>query len=382
MDYFRTDVKVGVFIFVALVLFVGAALVVGGVGEWFTTTQEYTVLLPNANLLRRRAKVSYAGSPVGEVTAIAVHSNEIWKRQYPTYPVAVTIAVRGALTIREDVRVEMRTDGFIGDRYLDIAPGAGQPLAPEQPILGAIGGVEGVLMSLSGLGGGIGEVSDALRGILAGGVQEQSLPMALGSLRHFLDDLRPRLIDLTGTLIDLTQSVKQEMAALNSKAGHSLTGLDTAVTDNSADLKRLMRELQASLGEVNKTLTTAQATLTSAKGFIHTTQGDTTRLLVSLRELSGTMQRQTETTLASLQQVLARLDTLLAHNDRNLYSSLEDLRDTTESLKAAARQVQANPAVLVWGTPTPAGPDPAATSEAATRVLQDRGRIGRYDKLQ
>ena len=65
------------FIFVALVLLVVAALTIGGVGDWFAPTQQYTVLLPNANLLRRRAKVSYAGSLVGEVTAITVHTNAV-----------------------------------------------------------------------------------------------------------------------------------------------------------------------------------------------------------------------------------------------------------------------------------------------------------------
>ena len=58
MEYFRSDVKVGAFILVALVLLVAAAIVVGGMGDWFAATQQYTVLLPNANLLRRRAKVS------------------------------------------------------------------------------------------------------------------------------------------------------------------------------------------------------------------------------------------------------------------------------------------------------------------------------------
>ena len=45
MEYFRPDVKVGVFIFVVLVLLVAGAITIGGVGEWFATTQEYTVLI-------------------------------------------------------------------------------------------------------------------------------------------------------------------------------------------------------------------------------------------------------------------------------------------------------------------------------------------------
>ncbi|MGE3537535.1 MAG: MlaD family protein [Candidatus Tectimicrobiota bacterium] len=382
MDYFRADVKVGVLIFIALVFFIVAAIVVGGVREWFTPAQQYTVLLPNANLLRRRAKVSYAGSPVGEVMAITVHDNALWKQHYPNYPVATTIVVRSNVTLRTDARVEMRTDGFIGDRYLDIAPGYGQPLAPEQPILGSIGGVEGILMGLSGLGGGLGEVSAALRGILAGGSQEQSLPMTLGSLRQLLDDLRPQLVDLAQALTGLTSNVQQDITSLSSKAIRTMEGLDQAVAENSIALQRLMRELHTSLGTVNTTMTAAQATLASAKTLLHSTQGDSTRLLAQLRDLSGTLQRQTHATLASLQQALARLDGLLAHNDRNLYSSVEALRDTAESLQAAARQVRANPAVLLWGTGTPPDTEATRPADAAIRALQDRGRVGRYDKLQ
>ena len=152
MEYFRTDVKVGVFIFVVLVLLVAGAVTIGGVGDWFAATQQYTVLLPNANLLRRRAKVSYAGSLVGEVTAITVHTNAVWKQAHPGYPVAITIVVHEEMALREDVRVELRTDGFIGERYLDIVPGSGLPLPPGSVILGAIGGVEGIVASLSGPG--------------------------------------------------------------------------------------------------------------------------------------------------------------------------------------------------------------------------------------
>src|SRR5919108_2806002 len=123
MEYFRAEVKVGAFIFVSLALLVFAAIVVGGLGQWFATKHRYTVLLPNANLLRHRAQVSYAGTPVGQVVALAVRSEAARAQQHAEYPVAVTIAVQSDLPLREDARVEMRTDGFLGDRYLDIAPG-------------------------------------------------------------------------------------------------------------------------------------------------------------------------------------------------------------------------------------------------------------------
>ena len=382
MEYFRPDVKVGAFIFVALVLLVAAAIVVGGVGDWFAATQEYTVLLPNANLLRRRAKVSYAGSPVGEVTAVTVHMDEIWKQQHPSYPVAVTIVVRGSVLLREDTRVEMRTDGFIGERYLDIAPGSGEPVPSGGVIVGSIGGVEGIIASLSGFGSGFGELSEALRGLLGDVSGEQSLAMTLRSLHQLLEELRPHLLELTVTLNDFLSSAKQDIASTSARTGRTLEGVDRAVAETSTELKRLMRELHTSLGEVKKTMAAAQQTLATAKTLLNTTQGDTTKLLVSLRDLSRSLQRSTDETLAGLQRTLARVDEVVAHNDRNLSMTVEHLRDTAADLKAAARQVRTNPAVLLWGSGGQKESDARSTSDATTRALQDRGRVGRYDKLQ
>jgi phospholipid/cholesterol/gamma-HCH transport system substrate-binding protein len=381
MEYFRPDVKVGVFLFVVLVLLLAGAITIGGVGDWFAATQQYTVLLPNANLLRRRAQVSYAGSPVGEVTAVMVHSNIAWQQAHPGYPVAVTIVVREEVGLRADARVELRTDGFIGERYLDIVPGSGPPLPPGSVILGAIGGVEGIVASLAGLGGGVGELRGALRG-LTDPTGEQSIPAALGSLRQLLEELRPHLFELTGLLKEFLVSAQQHIAATSDQAERTLGHLDVAISSNSTELQRLIHEIHASLGEVNKTLTATQKTLATATTVLNTTQGDAQKLLVRLQDLSGNLQRSTEKTLTVLHRVLVHVDEIIAHNDRNLYTSVEYLRDATENLKAAARQVRTNPSVLLWGNGNQQAPDAPNGADATPRILLDRGRVGRYDKLQ
>src|SRR5919202_1749538 len=362
MEYFRPDVKVGVFIFVVLVLLIAGAITIGGVGDWFAATQEYTVLLPNANLLRRRAQVSYAGSPVGEVRAITVHTDELWKQQHPGYPVAVTMVVRGSVLLRQDARVEIRTDGLIGEHYLDIAPGSGDPLPPGGVIVGAIGGVEGIIASLSGVGSGFGEISEKLRGLLGDVSEEQSLALTIGSLRQLLEELRPHLLELTVTLNDFLIRAQQDIASTSARAGRTLEGVDSAMAETSTELKRLMRELHASLGEVKKTMLAAQQTLATAKTLLNTTQGDTTKLLVSLRDLSGSLQRSTDETLAGLQRTLARVDEVVTHNDRNLYMTVEHLRDTAADLQAAARQIRTNPSVLLWGSGSQQESDARSTS--------------------
>jgi chromosome segregation ATPase len=177
-------------------------------------------------------------------------------------------------------------------------------------------------------------------------------------------------------------SAQQNLATTSEKAERTLGHLDTAIIDNSTELKRLLGEFHASLGEFNKTMTATQKTLATASTVLNTTQGDAKKLLVSLQDLSGNLQRRTEETLTALHRVLVHVDEIIAHNDRNLYTSIEYLRDATENLRAAARQVRMNPSVLLWGTGNQQEPDAPDGADAATRILQDRGRVGRYDKLQ
>jgi ABC-type transporter Mla subunit MlaD len=275
----------------------------------------------------------------------------------------------------------MRTDGFIGDRYLDIVPGHGPPLPPGSVILGSIGGVEGLVASLAELGGGIGELGGALHGLIDP-TGAQSVPATLGSLRQLLEELRPRLFALTGMLQDVLISAQQNIASTSDKAGRTLERLDSAITENNTALQRLIGEFHTSLGEFNKTMTATQKTLATATTVLNTTQGDTKKLLVSLQDLSGNLQRRTEETLTVLHRVLVHVDEIIAHNDRNLYTSVEYLRDATENLKATVRQIRANPSVLLWGNSNQKEPDTPSGSDATTRILQDRGRVGRYDKLQ
>jgi hypothetical protein len=129
-------------------------------------------------------------------------------------------------------------------------------------------------------------------------------------------------------------------------------------------------------------MTAAQKTLATANAALTTTQGDAKKLLVSLQDLSGNLQRRTEETLTVLHRVLVHVDEIIAHNDRNLYTSIEYLRDAAENLRATARQVRMNPSVLLWGSGSQKEPDAPNGSDATTRILQDRGRVGRYDKLQ
>lgn len=367
MEYFRVEVKVGVFIFLSLVLLTIAALVVGNVGAWFTEKHVYTVWFKNANLLHRRAKVAYAGYPVGEVTDVIVHHEP----QHVAYPVAVTLVVRAEVVIPEDSRIELKTDGFIGDHFIDIIPGRGQPLPSGGTIHGVIGGLEGTLASVSE-GAGIGDLLGSLHTLIADASQPQSIPATLGSVHQLVEELRPRVNAVMVALDTLLGSLKQDVSSISDKAGQTLTSIDKTIVATGTDLKPL-------LSDVRTTLAQARQTLQSADTLLGTTKTEATRLLTDLQKLTSSVQRDTAATLERLQKVLARANDIVVQNDRNLYTSIENLRDTLDNLKVASQQVRTNPSVLIFGKRTDAND---TTDPNVTRVLRDRGRVGRYDKVQ
>ncbi len=133
MEYFRQQFQVGAMLVAALALLVLAALSVGSIGAWLSPKHQYTILFRNSGLLPNGAIVSYAGLPVGQVHGFRMRSVEERQQQYPDYAVAVDVKVLDSVPVRTESQVEMKTDGMIGDPYIDILPGMGPPLRPTAP---------------------------------------------------------------------------------------------------------------------------------------------------------------------------------------------------------------------------------------------------------
>jgi phospholipid/cholesterol/gamma-HCH transport system substrate-binding protein len=373
MEYFRADVKVGVFILVSLALLVFAAISVGRIGEMFADKQYYTVLFPNANLFTTGTRVGYAGLPVGHVAAVALRSDVERARQYQAYPVALTLAVKAGVVLHEDARVEMKTEGLIGDRFLDIIPGTGPPLAPGSTIIGTVGGVDGMLASLAGVPGGVEGLLASLQTLLTDTSRPDSIPGTLANVNRAIGELVPHVASLTTAITALSKQVQLEVVSISGKAGQTLESANATLKDNRPGLQRLVNELNTSALEARRTLDAARQLLDASKG-------DVARLLQGANGLVENLQHTTKTLTAQVQQLLSGVNQLVVQNDHNIYATIENLRDTAGNLEATTELLRANPAVLLWGTGGDNGSKPAQASQNNTQTLRDRGRIGRYDR--
>jgi phospholipid/cholesterol/gamma-HCH transport system substrate-binding protein len=121
----RTRSRVGIIVFAALVLFAGAAVVVGGKMGFFLRRTSYFARFPNSQGLVAGGQVRLAGVTVGAVREI-----EVPKKPGQDLTIHFDIERKYQHLVKTDSRVEIKTIGLLGDKYLEVAPGS-----PEKPDL-------------------------------------------------------------------------------------------------------------------------------------------------------------------------------------------------------------------------------------------------------
>ncbi|HEX7117372.1 MAG TPA: MlaD family protein [Longimicrobiales bacterium] len=122
-----SQVRVGAFLIVALAILAYAVYRVGDLFDVFADRYTIVTLVSRADGLLEGAPVTLAGQRVGQVEAIEFLPVD-------TRPENLSIQLSINDDIREHVRADsyaqVRTQGLLGDRYVDIAPGS-----PAQPIV-------------------------------------------------------------------------------------------------------------------------------------------------------------------------------------------------------------------------------------------------------
>ncbi len=111
------ELKVGVFVLAAILLLVGMVVKAGDL--YLKPGYSLRLVLDSVNGIEKGSSVRLAGVPIGEVKSIrAVRSAE-----GDTHAEAEAYIVDGVL-IEEDAELRVGTMGFLGEKYIQIMPGA------------------------------------------------------------------------------------------------------------------------------------------------------------------------------------------------------------------------------------------------------------------
>jgi phospholipid/cholesterol/gamma-HCH transport system substrate-binding protein len=203
-------VRVGILLVVATLLLAYGIFRVGAVFDIFARRYEITTLVPSGLGLREGAPVTLAGQRIGQVKRIdfiPVHQ----KTGENNLRLVLAISQEVQDQIRRDSRAFLRTQGLLGDRFVDIAPGS-----PGAPILQP--GDTLIAGRAPDLDEFIGQAADALdqaTGIVVG-LQEltSGLVRGEGTVGRMLQD-EQLYVSLTAS----TQELRRTLADINRADG-------------------------------------------------------------------------------------------------------------------------------------------------------------------
>ncbi|HEX9082087.1 MAG TPA: MlaD family protein [Holophagaceae bacterium] len=302
MNFEKQDVRLGLFVLVALGLFLGL-LVFKNARAVVQKTYPLRVRLDSMEGLAPGSEVDLKGYPIGSVDQIEMRQEGV------EYHFLATLSIRADIRLWKGTRALVASKG-LGSGFLDLQ----LPDPAERKVVLAPGdqipGDQGVSI------GGVLDKADRLLDTLNGSVEELRDRIRTHGLGDVLDH----------------PSVKQALQALN-----------TTLQEFQALAKEgrgLVGHADRSMGEADKAIADLDASLAVTRGLLETRKPELDRIVVSLA--------------STLQQADALLSQFRAEDQPELEASLKTLRRSLDSVEELLQILKQKPSRVVWGTPSEA----------------------------
>ncbi|MGB5660673.1 MAG: MlaD family protein [Thermoanaerobaculia bacterium] len=303
-----STIRAGLFLIIALGLFVIGSLWVAGIHPGGSERVSYEVLMKSSGGVRQGDPVRIAGLEVGRVQAVDLRSGVEW-------PVLFRIGLDATIPVTAAASARLTTDGLLGSPYLEVDPGpaGGPPLSPDTPIIGL------EVVSTADAMSGIGQLSDR-----AG--------VALDEVTVLLQSLSAR----TGPLLERFELLMsdQNLASIS----ESLTAMRDTMQEAGPRLTSLMTRLD----ELAIELETGVAGIPDLTGDLQGLVGDLRTALGPDGERLSSLLDSAGDSMSSMQMNKGELDAMV-----------RDLRLATANLKAFTESIKERPSAIVRGSKGP-----------------------------
>jgi len=120
MKKVSVELIVGLFLVVGFAAVTYLSVVISGVSSFGSDGYQLMAKFENSSGLKRGAVIEIAGVKVGQVTSIHLDPE--------TQESVVWLEIEKAVEVQDDAVASIRTAGIIGDKYIKISTGGGDPL--------------------------------------------------------------------------------------------------------------------------------------------------------------------------------------------------------------------------------------------------------------
>lgn len=313
MDQKREEIKVGLMVTLAVLLFLAALIFVGGVNIFRRSQASYTSYFKFAGGLEPGSFVRFGGLKVGTVQAAGIDPQDSTR-------IRVRLQVAGGTPIRANSRARISTLGFLGENYVEVSPGTRE--APILPPGSEIPSTEIVQLA---------DVFNNANNVTV-------------NANKLINDLDDRFLILADNGNQLLENLKDVVGPESRQ--HLASGLATAdaiLADSRPQVKNTLANLEAASKKLGPAIENANAAITRADTLI----GNYNTLAVENRAAIHNALLTLQNSLVDARRLVADLDDSLMSNRENLDETLENIRATSENLKEFTDTIKRRPFSLV-----------------------------------
>jgi phospholipid/cholesterol/gamma-HCH transport system substrate-binding protein len=272
MPQMNAEAKVGLFVFIAIGCLVVMAMWLGGLRLGGEDGFEVLVSFPSAAGIDEDAYVAIAGVQVGRVKHITLVDNKA----------RLTLVIRRGVRVGEDFTAVMKTSGLLGEKYVELVPGA-----PDAKALGD--GEEltrvGTYTDIDRLIGVLEEVAVDIKGVT-------------GALKSVLsEEGGERLGNILVNIEELTDGINKLVKTNDKKLSSVMTSMDEFFEGLSKESPSILKGLRDASDSLNEIIAENRGGLKEG----------VESLKVASKKLETAMENIGET-LSSIQNVAGKID--------------------------------------------------------------------------
>jgi phospholipid/cholesterol/gamma-HCH transport system substrate-binding protein len=193
----KNNIKLGVFVTIGLLLFIGAIYFIGNRQHLFSKTLTLSALFTDISGLQIGNNVRFSGINVGTIKDIVIVSDSMVK-------VDIEIEKSTQKFIKKDARASIGSEGLMGNKVMNISPGTpSSKMIEEKDILltKKIAGLDDIMIKMDSVAGNAVYITADLKGLLS---NMHSGKGTLGKL--FMDETMAN--NLGQTLVNVKSSSK------------------------------------------------------------------------------------------------------------------------------------------------------------------------------
>jgi phospholipid/cholesterol/gamma-HCH transport system substrate-binding protein len=309
----QEEIKVGVMVIVAGILFLTALVFVGGVNLFHKKKVTYTTYFKFAGGLEPGAFVRFGGLKVGTVRAAKIDPDDSTR-------IRVTLQLADGTPVRANSKARVSTLGFLGENYVEVSPGSRD--AALLPAGSEIPAVEIV------------QLADVFNNV-------NNITLNANKLVNDLDD---RLLVLSDNANQLINSMNSTLSPENRvHFNQVIANADALLAESRPRVAKTLDNLESASQKLTPTIDRTDATIARANNLV----GNINAVVEENRKEIHDALLQLRTALLDAQKTMATVNDTLDSNRANLDETLENIRISSENLKEFTDTVKQRPYSLI-----------------------------------